>query len=124
MTTYLANYRGTDNPTSRIKGNYSQGPKGIYKKETTDVGTFPPNAFGLYDMHGNLWEWCQDTWHRNYNGAPTDGSAWIGNENGYRMLRGGSWLDTPEYCRSARRINRSPGIRLEKFGFRAITVLV
>jgi formylglycine-generating enzyme required for sulfatase activity len=55
----------------------AMGQKGNIERETTDVGIFPPNAFGLYDMHGNVWEWCADYWHENYNGAPTDGSAWI-----------------------------------------------
>jgi formylglycine-generating enzyme required for sulfatase activity len=66
------------------------------------VGQFPPNAFGLYDMHGNVWEWCQDNYQNNYNGAPTDGSAWLGNSK-YHVLRGGSWLDIPWRCRSAYR---------------------
>uniref|UniRef100_UPI0034436C65 formylglycine-generating enzyme family protein n=1 Tax=Okeania sp. SIO2F4 TaxID=2607790 RepID=UPI0034436C65 len=83
-------------------GNYS--PKGIYRKETTDVGSFPPNAFGLYDMHGNVWEWCLDVWHNNYNGAPTDGSAWeTGGDNSNRLLRGGCWNGISRVCRSARR---------------------
>ena len=66
------------------------------------VGQFPPNAFGLYDMHGNVWEWCQDNWHSNYDGAPTDGSAWLDNRE-YHVLRGGSWNNHPRYCRSAYR---------------------
>ncbi|NEQ36924.1 MAG: SUMF1/EgtB/PvdO family nonheme iron enzyme [Okeania sp. SIO3I5] len=85
--------------------NYNDNtPKGIYRKETTDVGIFPPNAFGLYDMHGNVWEWCQDVWHDNYEGAPTDGSAWeTGGDTQIGVLRGGSWNTYLDNCRSAMR---------------------
>jgi formylglycine-generating enzyme required for sulfatase activity len=102
ITTDLANYDGTDDKNNKWSGSYGKGPKGIYRRQTTPVGTFPPNAFGLYDMHGNVWEWCQDTWHSNYDGAPNDGSAWIDeNDNDYHILRGGSWVVNPQFCRSA-----------------------
>jgi formylglycine-generating enzyme required for sulfatase activity len=91
-------------------GNYPYGeaPKGTYRKETTDVGSFPANAFGLFDLHGNVWEWCLDRWHENYQGAPIEGSAWLTeNDNRshseYRLLRGGSWCNNPRSCRSALR---------------------
>ena len=73
------------------------------REQTTEVGSFLPNPFGLYDMHGNVWEWCQDTWHYNYQDAPTDGTAWIENNNDYQVLRGGSCLPYPGNCRSAYR---------------------
>ena len=94
ITSELVNYDGNS--------PYADAPKGIYRKETTDVGIFPPNAFGLYDMHGNVLEWCQDVWHSNYNGAPTDGSAWeTGGDSNRRLLRGGGWNYSSRGCRSA-----------------------
>lgn len=83
---------------------YADEPKGQYQEGTTIVGKFPPNTFGLYDMHGNVWEWCADDWHKNYEGAPTDGSAWLDDrDNDNRLLRGGSWNLNPSNCRSAYR---------------------
>jgi formylglycine-generating enzyme required for sulfatase activity len=96
MTTDLANYNGNY--------IYDLGPKGVYREQTTEVGSFPANAFGLRDMHGNVWEWCADHWHDNYEGAPTDGAAWLSSdESGSRLLRGGSWNDYPRDCCSAGR---------------------
>ncbi|NEP84717.1 MAG: SUMF1/EgtB/PvdO family nonheme iron enzyme, partial [Okeania sp. SIO3B3] len=95
ITSELVNYNGNF--------TYGNAPKGKYRGQTTDVGSFPPNAFGLYDMHGNVWEWCADDWHKNYEGAPTDGSAWLENDEKEHnvVLRGGSWNLYPNDCRSA-----------------------
>ena len=123
ITTDLANYRGQDweYEGKTYPGNYGPGPYGIFRKSTTDVGSFPANAFGLYDMHGNVWEWCLDHWHENYEGAPKDGSAWLENgDNSYRLLRGGSWGSVPELCRSAYRGRNLPGLQISDIGFRVV----
>jgi formylglycine-generating enzyme required for sulfatase activity len=125
ITTDLANYRGTDweYQGTTYPGNYGDGPKGLHRKQTTDVGSFSPNAFGLYDMHGNVWEWCADPWHENYNGAPNDGRVWemdSDRDNNYRLLRGGSWTVFPQSCRSANRHWLSRDKRLNIIGFRVI----
>jgi Sulfatase-modifying factor enzyme 1 len=86
------------------------------------VGSFKPNEFGLYDMHGNVFEWCEDFWHDNYNGAPTDGSAWLQSEaDRRRVIRGGSWYDIPQGLRAASRdwyfsisVNQNLGFRLAR----------
>jgi formylglycine-generating enzyme required for sulfatase activity len=107
-------------------GNYTYAsePAGIYREQTTDVGSFPPNTFGLYDMHGNVWEWCADPWHENYQGAPADGSVWEsgGNQN-IRLLRGGSWCSKPWLCRAAFRGRYGPIFMVGDFGFRAAVSL-
>ncbi|MBK4729956.1 formylglycine-generating enzyme family protein [Oxynema sp. CENA135] len=96
MTGELANYCA--------RTTYAEEPKGQFREQTTPVGQFPPNAFGLYDMHGNVWEWCADSWHRNYEGAPRDGSAWVGEKNdSCSLLRGGSWYNDPHNCYSTYR---------------------
>jgi len=116
ITTDLANYNGDS--------IYGRGVKGVDRKETTDVGSFPPNAFGLCDMHDNLMEWCLDHWHQNYDGAPTDGSAWLTNdEDAMRVLRGGSWNYNPRNCRSACRYWDPPGYRYNDIGFRVVCVV-
>jgi formylglycine-generating enzyme required for sulfatase activity len=114
ITQELANYDGST--------AYGKGPKGAYRKKTTEVGSFKvANAYGLYEMHGNVWEWCQDYWHDSYEGSPADGSAWItGGNASSRLLRGGSWVNDPGECRSAFRIGLAPDYRLDTFGFRVV----
>ena len=116
ITSELANYDA--------KYTYGAGVKGVSRGETTPVGSFGvANAFGLYDMHGQVWEWCADHWHSNYEGAPIDGSAWLehtDNDNRQRLLRGGSWYTYPAYCRSAFRLSHDAGDRLNHHGFRVV----
>jgi formylglycine-generating enzyme required for sulfatase activity len=100
---------------------YLQERKINSKNETTPVSTFLPNAFGLHDLHGNVWEWCLDHWHDNYKDAPTDGSAWLSdNDNAGYLVRGGSWRNYPHYCRSAARLNTIPDFHFNHFGFRVV----
>lgn len=91
-----------------------------YRHQTTKVGSFIPNAFGLYDLHGLVREWCADPWHENYRGAPKNAQAWNkGGKQAWRILRGGSWANKPAHCRSAHRsgyplnsLNRAIGFRV------------
>jgi formylglycine-generating enzyme required for sulfatase activity len=105
---------------ANFNGNYTYAgsAKGQYRGQTTPVGSFPPNAFGLHDMHGNVWEWCQNTWHGNYAGAPADGSAWETEGARSRVLRGGSWGSGPRGCRAAGRFGDAPVDRSSGIGFR------
>jgi formylglycine-generating enzyme required for sulfatase activity len=135
ITPELANYNWK---YSYAKG--SKGSKGINREQTTPVGMFPANAWGLRDMHGNVWEWCLDHWHRSYTGAPADGTAWVNGgdqregsgrqadrqqaqdnagDDARRLLRGGSWFNDPRSCRSACRSNFRPDDRSDGLGFRA-----
>ncbi len=92
--------------------------------KTAGVGSFPANRFGLHDMHGNVWEWCEDNWHANYQGAPNDGSVWPGGDASRRVLRGGSWnYDFPVDLRSAFRHWYRPDIRVFDIGFRVARTL-
>jgi formylglycine-generating enzyme required for sulfatase activity len=92
--------------------------EGKYREQPVAVGSFAPNAFGLYDMEGNVAEWVQDTWHENYADAPTDGSAWAGGDTSLRVLRGGSWYSFPPDLRSASRRADQPDHRSPEIGFR------
>ncbi len=122
ITTDLANYAGTDDKENKWSGSYARGPKGVYRQETTFVGSFlVANAFGLYDMHGNVWEWCADEWHDNYKDAPLSGNVWsIKSDSKYRLLRGGSWYNDPRICRSAYRDRNEPDNRNDDLGFRVV----
>jgi formylglycine-generating enzyme required for sulfatase activity len=94
-------------------------------RQTAPVGSFAPNKFGLYDMVGNVLEWTEDCFHDNYNGAPTDGSAWIEGDNCViRVVRGGSWDFSPGQLRSANRSIYSAGVRVVTLGFRLARTLV
>lgn len=106
------------------KGNspYGRASKEESRKRTVPVGSLGvANAFGLNDMHGNVWEWCEDVWHKYYEGAPTDGSAWTsGGNHNRRVVRGGSWNNSGRNCRSALRSNFRPGVRYNVIGFRIV----
>jgi formylglycine-generating enzyme required for sulfatase activity len=112
ITPELANYDGNY--------SYANGPKGEYRQQTNPVGMFPANAWGLQDMHGNVWEWCLDHWHDSYKGAPIDGNAWVSGGEQSRLLRGGSWYSFPWRCRSAYRDHNQPGNADDYVGFRVV----
>jgi formylglycine-generating enzyme required for sulfatase activity len=115
ISTELANYDGSE--------MYGDGEKGECRQQTMNVTSFPANPWGLHDMHGNVWEWCADHWHENYESAPEDGRAWIdegakANDLKWRLLRGGSWIAHPEDGRSASRGGDHPDYRADVIGFR------
>jgi formylglycine-generating enzyme required for sulfatase activity len=111
ITPDLVNYRG--------ENSYAAAPKGKYREQTTDVGSFPPNAFGLYDMHGNVWERCEDDWQENYINASTNYTA-LTSQSSYKVKRGGSWAYDPVYCRSGCRNSSYAGFVSNIDGFRVV----
>ena len=94
--------------------------EGLNRKQAIPVASFKANSFGLYDMHGNVWEWVQDCWHSNYDGAPSDGSAWEGTDSACErhVMRGGTWHGAVDYMRSAYRFRYPREIRTGGLGFR------
>jgi formylglycine-generating enzyme required for sulfatase activity/tRNA A-37 threonylcarbamoyl transferase component Bud32 len=92
-------------------------------RQTVPVGSFGPNAFGLFDVHGNVWEWTEDCWNASYNGAPADGSAWLSSDCSLRVIRGGSWDNNPRGVRSASRYRVTTGDRNNINGFRVARTL-
>jgi formylglycine-generating enzyme required for sulfatase activity len=115
ISTEQANYDGNY--------TYGSGAKGGYREQTTPVDAFPVNPWGLHDMHGNIWEWCEDCWHERYTGAPKDGSAWLQRNCSLRVVRGGSWGSNPRDLRSANRVGIEPVNRDYGLGFRVARML-
>jgi formylglycine-generating enzyme required for sulfatase activity len=102
---------------------YMEGEKGLYREETVAAGSLPANPWGLYEMHGNVWEWCADASHDTYDGAPNDGSAWEGSDRtASSVARGGSWYLHAQLARSASRLRLRPGNRGGNIGFRCSRV--
>jgi len=113
LTDELANYDATV--------TYAFEPPGKSKETTTPVGSYPANAFGLYDMHGNIWEWCADNWHDNYFEAPNDSRPWLaGDLDNFAPMRGGTWSLDAASCRCANRLKLNRIIEYKYFGFRVV----
>jgi formylglycine-generating enzyme required for sulfatase activity len=115
ISTRQANFDGTS--------TYGGGVKGEYRQRTLEAGTFPANAFGLHDMHGNVWEWVADCYVDSYDNAPADGRGVAAVPSCARVLRGGSWIDAPRVLRSAYRGRVPAGARFIYRGFRVARTL-
>ena len=116
LTVEVANFNG--------EHIFGEEPRGFYRHITNEGGTFPPNAFGLYEMHGNLWEWCDDNWLDDYSSTPRDNSSYQNRESPYRVARGGSWHEPPQLCRSAARLRVLQTDADEFTGFRVVCPLI
>lgn len=103
-------------------GNYSYGlvHKQNFRQKTVPVGSLMPNAYGLYDMHGNVYEWCLDDWHSNYNGAPDNQNPWFSRTSRWKVVRGGSWNTSPQDCRSTSRSLHMADSAYGDIGFRLV----
>jgi formylglycine-generating enzyme required for sulfatase activity len=116
ITPKQANYNGTH--------TYNGSTEGEYRGKTVPVDSFEPNPWGLFNVHGNVFEWCEDIWHDTYSYAPTDGSAWLqGVDDHRRVVRGGSWLSYPQGLRASSRYWDFTGYRSANFGFRLARTL-
>jgi formylglycine-generating enzyme required for sulfatase activity len=115
ISTGQANYNGDH--------VYASGAKGEYRKVTVAVDSFSANPWGLYNVHGNVWEWAEDCWNDKNSGKPGSGSARTSGDCGSRVLRGGSWKNVPQYLRSAHRFGNSPVNRDDNLGFRVARTL-
>ena len=115
ITSDQANFNGTT--------RYGDGGKGVYRKKSLPVGSFPANAFGVHDVHGNVWEWVEDCWNDSYRGAPKDGSPWLSGNCGRRVMRGGAWSSQPGNLRSANRTRYVLEYRNYNFGIRVVRSL-
>ncbi|MCI4666284.1 MAG: SUMF1/EgtB/PvdO family nonheme iron enzyme [Neomegalonema sp.] len=107
--------------------SYAGSPKGVFRRKTLPVGSFAANPWGLYDVHGNVWEWVQDCWHGSYRGAPADGAAWMAADKGdcsHSILRGGSWGSIALGLRSALRHRNLRAIRNGGYGFRVARTII
>jgi formylglycine-generating enzyme required for sulfatase activity len=116
ITVEVANFNG--------EHTFREEPRGFYFHSTNEVGKFPPNAFGLYDMHGNLWEWCSDNWLDDYTSSPRDSGSYQNKNSRDRVVRGGSWHEPPGLCRSAARLRALQSDADEFMGLRVVCDLV
>jgi formylglycine-generating enzyme required for sulfatase activity len=112
LTVDVANFNG--------EHTFRAEPRGFYFHSTNEGGKFPPNTFGLYDMHGNLWEWCADNWLDDYSSSPRDSGSYQNKDSKYRVARGGSWHEPPSLCRSAARLRALETDADEFMGFRVV----
>jgi|GEM_PF-1973825 len=115
ITTKQANFNG--------QYTYGGSPKGPYRRKTVAVGSFAPNALGLHDIHGNVWEWTADCWSPNHKGAPANGAARSDGDCSRRVMKGGSWVNLPYQIRSAKRFHYTPDYRYDDYGFRIARTL-